>query len=95
MAPVDHKRPGVTQISRPLGISHGPIYIYIQVHGILGVVSNRTDILQNSVLKSLCGEPVWASGKALSSSKKKGCGLWTHCLVTLTLTVNETLKWLS
>ena len=64
MAPVDHKRPGVTQISRPLGISHEPIYI--QVHGILGVVSNRTDILQNSVLKSLYGEPVWPSGKALS-----------------------------
>ena len=54
-------------------------------------------------------EPVWPSGKALVglvsrrtsvrirfgspfSSKVVLCG---HCLVTLSLTVNETLKWLS
>ena len=57
----------------------------------------------------LKGEPVWPSGKALLrlvsgrtsvryrfgspfSSKVVVCG---HCLVTLSLTVNETLKWLS
>ena len=28
-------------------------------------------------------------------SLQKGCGLWTHCLATLFLTVNETVKWLS
>ena len=54
-------------------------------------------------------EPVWPSGKALGSeaeghqfesahfgspfsSKVVVCG---HCLVTLSLTINETLKWLS
>ena len=34
-------------------------------------------------------EPVWPSGKALVVVV---CG---HCLVTLSLTVHETLKWLS
>ena len=60
------------------------------------------------VALSIC-EPVWPSGKALArlvsrgtsvrirfgspfSSKAVVCG---HCLVTLFLTMNETLKWLS
>ena len=48
-------------------------------------------------------EPVWTSGKALGwyaegprfsllFKKVLVCG---HCLVTLSFTVNETLKWLS
>ena len=54
----------------------------------------------------MCGEPAWPSGKALVrrgtpvrirfgspfSLKAVVCG---HCLVTLSLTINETLKWLS
>ena len=51
-------------------------------------------------------EPVWPSGKAgkqkdLNSNLLrlsflfKSCGLYRHCLVTLSLAVNETLKWLS
>ena len=53
------------------------------------------------------GEPVWPSGKAWLVSR--GTSVWirfgspfsskvvvcVHCLVTLSLTINETLKWLS
>ena len=53
-------------------------------------------------------EPVWPSGKVSrrasarfrfgSPLSSKGCGLWTlssgHYLVTLSLTIKETLKWL-
>ena len=66
---------------------------------------SQVELEQRTKSAEMTGEPVWPSGKAVSrvtsvrirfgsafSSKVVVCG---HCLVTLSLTINETLKWLA
>ena len=80
----------------------------VHIRSTMSLTKNPQSCILNSFNVHMFCEPVWPSGKALgweaegprfesasallSLQKLRSAG---HCLVTLSLTINETLKWLS